>query len=78
MLYSLKREFFRSDIASPACFIPRANNAISRLDREAVATVYPAAPGAPQPVPRAFPSAPARDEAVTKAIGRLKELSNTR
>jgi hypothetical protein len=76
MLYSLKREFFRSDVVNPACFIPKANNTISRLDREAVATVYPIVVSAPQPSMRAFPSARPRDEAVTKAIGRLKELSS--
>jgi hypothetical protein len=81
MLYDLEREYFKREIAKPVCFIPRANNAISRLDREAAATVYPVAVSSAPPAARAAPaarSARARDEAVTKAIDRLKELSSSR
>jgi hypothetical protein len=78
MLYDLERDYFKAEIAKPVCFIPRANNAISKLDREAVAAVYPVAAPASQPVARAAPSPRARDREISKAIDRLKELSGSR
>jgi astacin (peptidase family M12A) len=78
MLYSLSRDSFRSDIVDLACYIPKPNNAISRTDREAAATVYPVAVSMRSPPRKRRLFAPPRDAAVTKAIKRLKELTETR
>ena len=79
MLYSLSRDYFRPDIATPSCFIPNKNTAISKTDREAAATVYPVAVSLRAFFPRKRAmSARARDAAVAKAIKRLKELTDTK
>ena len=79
MLYSLSRDYFRTDIASPSCFIPNKNTVISQTDREAAATVYPVAVSMRSFFPRKRGLfAPKRDAAVTQAIKRLKELTDTK
>ena len=78
MLYSLDKESFK-DPSTSKCYIPKANNVISRLDREAAATVYPVAlSSAPQPATRGLAAAPrAMDAAVKDALKRLKDLTQT-
>jgi hypothetical protein len=81
MLYNLSRDFFRTDIATLSCFIPNKNTAISKTDREAAATVYPAAVSMRSLLPRKrglFAPKRDRDPAVTQAIKRLKELTDTK
>jgi hypothetical protein len=78
MLYSLRRNYFRADLVTLTCFIPAANTAISQSDREAAATAYPVAIGMQSPPLKRGLSAPPRDAAVTRAINRLKELTDSR
>jgi hypothetical protein len=78
MLYSLNRNYFRSDLTTLACYIPKANNATSKTDREAAATAYPIAVSMQSPPTRRGFFAPRRNAAVTKAIKRLEELTDTR
>jgi hypothetical protein len=78
MLYSLDKESFM-DPSTSKCYIPNPNNVISKLDREAAATVYPVAlSSAPQPTTRGLAAAPrARAAAVKDALKRLKDLTET-
>ena len=77
MLYSLEKEYFK-DASASKCYIPNKNNAISKTDREAAATVYPVVVSmAPGPTKRAMPPpARKRDAAVTDALKRLKDLTD--
>lgn len=43
MLYSLDREAFKNP-STAKCYIPESNDNISRVDRQAASTVYPAVP----------------------------------
>jgi hypothetical protein len=75
MLYSLDKEAFK-DPATAKCYIAKPNNAISALDREAAATVYPVrVSAAPQPLKRGLAAPKSRDAAVRNALKRLRELS---
>ena len=78
MLYNLDREFFRSDIINPTCYVPKRNNAISETDREAAAIIYPIAVSMRSLPRKRSLFAPPRDAAVTAAIKRLKELTDIR
>jgi hypothetical protein len=84
MLYSLEKESFK-DPSTAKCYIPKPNNAISKLDRETVAAVYPVmVSSAPGPKLRSMPGPGAaapkatrvRDAAVNDALKRLKELTD--
>ena len=78
MLYSLEKESFK-DPAKATCYVPKPNNAISLLDRQAAATVYPVrVSAAPGPLKRSLSAPRRRDAAVTKALKRLKELTERR
>ena len=69
MLYSLEPAAFK-DFKTAKCFIPQPNNKISKVDREAMQTIYPATTGTEAPV-----SAPPQFDAATSAsLKRLGEL----
>jgi astacin (peptidase family M12A) len=76
MLYDLDKQAFKEP-GTAKCFITKPNNVISKLDREAAATVYPVVVSSlSQPVARS--AAPTkRDAAVVDAIKRLRELNET-
>ena len=78
MLYNLRREDFRDDIAQLTCYIPEPNNTISNTDREAAARVYLVAVSMRSLPRKRSLSAPHRDAAITKAIARLRELTDRR
>jgi hypothetical protein len=78
MLYNLSRDSFKSDLVTLNCYIPEPNNAISKTDREAAAAVYPVAVSLRQSLRRSLKLPKTRDAAVTKAIKRLKELTDAR
>ncbi len=78
MLYSLEKESFK-DPATATCYVPKPNNTISLLDRQATATVYPVrVSAAPGPLKRSLSAPKRRDAAVTKALKRLRELTERR
>jgi hypothetical protein len=76
MLYNLEKEAFKEP-STAKCYIARHNNALSELDREAAATVYPVrVSAAPQPLRRSMAAPPRpRDAAVNDALERLRELT---
>lgn len=78
MLYSLNWHYFRAELTSLTCYIPRTNNAISQTDREAASTTYPIAVSMSAPPPKRSFFGPRRDAAITKAIKKLKELTDIR
>jgi hypothetical protein len=78
MLYSLDKEAFK-DPATAKCYIAKPNDAISALDREAAATVYPVrVSAAPGPLKRSLSAPKRRDAAVSNALKRLRDLTGRR
>jgi len=78
MLYSLEKEAFKEPTTAK-CYIPTPNNAISTLDRQATATVYPVrVSAAPAPRTRSLASPRPRDAAVRNALKRLRDLTGKR
>jgi hypothetical protein len=74
MLYALSKDAFK-DSKTAQCYIPTANNTLSKTDLQTAAVVYPVSLTQP-PSPAGFPSAlgtPYSDK-VSKAVNRLKEL----
>ena len=72
MLYSLEPAAFK-DPAHASCFIPEPNNAISSVDRQAIAKIYPLLPpGAPAPA--AGPPPTVADPAAAQALNQLRGL----
>jgi hypothetical protein len=76
MLYSLSPEAFRNP-STAKCYIPRANNDISDLDKRAAQTIYPPAVAAASPEPASVPVPADNPEAVStaQAVKELKEFA---